>query len=425
MTRAIVRIGERARLGRVAQRVTHAIAHLATWARGKKARFADLHALRLGRLPAAGRQDALQRQLAVIVGATSGSACALGYCLAIVATGFSHGDAVPREARSVSVAGAPAEPVIAPADLTFDVARLNGPREAAIEQVIVERAQSSLDRDRAVAERDAALAERDAAVAADREMLLDLHARTNRTIAEIEGILAATGINTGRVIKASSTQDRTRPRGGPFVPWSDRSMRDGGSDSARRLASLTWGVERLGTLRDLLAHIPLASPLAHLQIFDGFGFRHDPFTGRAALHEGVDLRGTIATPVMATADGTVAFAGWHSDYGNMVEIDHGYGLTTRYAHLSKIVVKAGMPIALHQHLGFVGATGRVTALHLHYEVRVDGRARNPVNFFKAGHHVPEADHAVAQEIPNPQDAFAGFDSGQGAPDFWRAVDRQR
>jgi murein DD-endopeptidase MepM/ murein hydrolase activator NlpD len=317
------------------------------------------------------------------------------------------------------------EVVIAPADLAFDVTRLIGSRDGVIEQIIAERTQAVLDRDRAVAERDAAFAERDAALAADREMLIDLHVRTSRTIAEIEGILASTGIDPRRMIKASGTPDRTRPRGGPFVPWSDRAIHESGGDSARRLASLTWGAERLTVLRDVLAHMPLASPLAHLEIFDGFGFRHDPFTGRSALHEGVDLRGMSSTPVMATADGTVAFAGWHGEYGNTVEIDHGYGFTTRYAHLGKILVKAGVPVTLHEQLGFVGATGRVTALHLHYEIRVDGRARNPVNFLKAGRHVPKADHVVAQEIPLAADAFSGFDRGQGTPDFWNAVDRQR
>ncbi len=315
--------------------------------------------------------------------------------------------------------------MIAPADLAFDMTHLIGSRDTIIEQIIADRTQAVLDRDRAVAERDAAFAARDAAIAADREMLVDLHARTSRTIAEIEGILASIGIDPRRLIKASGTQDRTRPRGGPFVPWSERAVHESGGDSARRLASLTWGVERLAALRDVLAHMPLASPLAQLEVFDGFGFRHDPFTGRSALHEGVDLRGTSTTPVTATADGTVTFAGWHGDYGNMVEIDHGYGFTTRYAHLGRIFVKAGVPVSLHEQLGFVGGTGRVTALHLHYEIRVDGRARNPVNFLKAGRHVPKADHVVAQEIPLAPDAFAGFDRGQGAPDFWNAVDRQR
>lgn len=368
-------------------------------------------------------QMSLRRQLAFVAFVIGGSACIAGYGLAIVAIVWSHSEPVVRV--SPNAAPRQAEVVIVPADLAFDVTRLIGSRDTVIEQIITERTLAVLDRDRAVAERDAAFAERDAVLAADREMLIDLHARTSRTIAEIEGILASTGIDPRRVIKASGTQDRTRPRGGPFVPWSDRAVYESGGDSARRLASLTWGVERLTVLRDVLAHLPLASPLAHLEIFDGFGFRHDPFTARSALHEGVDLRGTSSTPVMATADGTVVFAGWYGEYGNMVEIDHGYGLTTRYAHLGKILVKAGVPVTLHEQLGFVGATGRVTALHLHYEIRVDGRARNPLNFLKAGRHVRKADHVVAQEIPLTPDAFSGFDRGQGAPDLWNAVDRQR
>ena len=416
MTPAIVRIGGR---------VERVWAQLVAWIRGSKARFADLRALRRGILPMATGQTSLRRQLAVVAVLIGGSACMAGYGIAIVAIVWSHGEPAGRASASASAAPRPAEIVVAPGDLAFDITRLIGSRDTVIEQIIAERTQAVLDRDRAVAERDAAFAERDAALAADREMLIDLHVRTSRTIAEIEGILASTGIDPRRMIKVNATQDRARPRGGPFVPWSDRAVRDGGSDSAQRLASLTWGVERLTVLRDVLAHMPLAGPLAQMEIFDGFGFRHDPFTGRSALHEGVDLRGTSATAVMATADGTVAFAGWHGDYGHMVEIDHGYGFTTRYAHLSKILVKAGAAITLHEQLGFVGATGRVTALHLHYEIRVDGRARNPVNFLKAGRHVPKADHFVAQDIPLAPDAFAGFDSGQGAPDFWRAVDRQR
>ena len=302
-------------------------------------------------------------------------------------------------------------------------------RNPAIDQVIVERAEASLDRDQALAERERAFEERDAALAADRERLIDLHAHTSRTIAEIERVLTSTGIDPARVVRVSESQDRSRPRGGPFVPWSDRALRDSSDSASRlastRLASMLWGYERLQALRDVLAHLPVASPLPQIEVFGGFGRRDDPFTGRAALHEGLDLRGTSTTPVFATADGTVSFAGWYGDYGNMVEIDHGYGFTTRYAHLGKILVKAGAPIALRQQLGIVGATGRVTALHLHYEVRIDGRARNPVNFLKAGQHVPKADHIAAEEISFEPDAFAGFDRRQGAFDLRSAVDRSR
>jgi murein DD-endopeptidase MepM/ murein hydrolase activator NlpD len=335
-------------------------------------------------------------------------------------------EAQPASPPEAKPASPPEAKIEAPADLVIDVERVINARDEAIERILADRAQAALDRDRAMAERDQALAERDAALAADREMLLDLHARTSRTIAEIEGILAATGVDSSHILKSSGKTDTTRPRGGPFVPWSERAVRDSGFASARRLASLTWGVERLSALRDLLAHMPLASPLARIEIFDGFGYRHDPFTGRDALHEGLDLRGTPTTPAMATADGIVSFAGWHPDYGNLVEIDHGYGIVTRYAHLGKILVKTGAPVAVHEQIGIVGGTGRATAVHLHYEVRVDGRARNPVNFLKAGHHVPKADHVDEQEIPlfGP-DTFAGFDSRQGTLDFRSALDHQR
>jgi murein DD-endopeptidase MepM/ murein hydrolase activator NlpD len=303
-------------------------------------------------------------------------------------------------------------------------------RDAAIDQVIAERAQASLDRDQALAERERAFEERDAAIAADRERLIDLHAHTSRTIAGIERMLASTGIDPSRVIRVSDSAERSRPRGGPFVPWSDRALRDGRGEGEQvprlaslRLASMLWGFERLQALRNVLAHLPLASPLPQIDIFGGFGRRDDPFTGRAALHEGLDLRGTSATPVFATADGTVSFAGWYGDYGNMVEIDHGYGFTTRYAHLGRILVKAGDPVALRQQLGIVGATGRVTALHLHYEVRIDGRARNPVNFLKAGQHVPKADYIVAEEVSFEPDAFAGFHRRRGAFDLGSPLDR--
>ena len=374
-------------------------------------------------------------QLALAAGSI---VCIVGFLAAIVAAIWSHAAAghMAREVAALEVS-ARLQAALAAQDREHyrrlgldptgagDLDRLIGAREVAVEQAIAQRVRAALDREHAIAERERMLDERDEALAAEREALLDLHVRTSRTIAEIEGILAATGVNAARVVKASGTGDPAAlPRGGPFVPWSERAAREDGGDGGRQLASMSWGVARLTALRDVLAHMPLASPVAQLQIFDGFGFRHDPFTGRAALHEGIDLRGTPSTPVLATADGVVSFAGWSGDYGNLVEVDHGYGLTTRYAHLGKILVKTGMPVTLHQQLGIVGATGRVTALHLHYEVRVDGRARNPVNFLKAGHHVPKADRDIAEEFPLGPDAFAGFDRRPGPSPLGGAIDRQ-
>ena len=120
-----------------------------------------------------------------------------------------------------------------------------------------------------------------------------------------------------------------------------------------------------------------------VQVTSPFGYRLDPFTGAQSLHEGIDLEGARDTPILATAAGVVAFVGVHTDYGNMIDLDHGSGLVTRYAHLDRALVRVGDHVALHQEIALMGATGRATGVHLHYEIRVDGVARNPVNFMKA------------------------------------------
>jgi len=254
------------------------------------------------------------------------------------------------------------------------------------------------ERDKARAQRDKALAERDAAWTDNIDILLQLDAKTQNTIAQVESIIASTGLDPARVVKVPTRTERNAPRGGPFIPWTGQATA-AGSVEGLRVNGVAPGLERLQALRDMLAHLPIASPLAQIVVSNGFGYRADPFSGQAAMHEGVDLRGPYGAGVFATAAGVVTFAGWHGEYGNMVEIDHGFGLVTRYAHLSKIDVKTGDHVSLHGQLGRIGATGRATGVHLHYEVRVDGHARNPVSFLKTDRYVPEADRHVPEEIP--------------------------
>jgi murein DD-endopeptidase MepM/ murein hydrolase activator NlpD len=110
----------------------------------------------------------------------------------------------------------------------------------------------------------------------------------------------------------------------------------------------------------------------------GFGSRSDPFTGRPASHPGLDISGNTGDPVFATADGRIASAGRTGDYGNLVVIEHAFGLTTRYGHLSRIAVEAGAQVKRGDVIGYVGSTGRSTSSHLHYEVWADGRPVNPL-----------------------------------------------
>jgi murein DD-endopeptidase MepM/ murein hydrolase activator NlpD len=147
--------------------------------------------------------------------------------------------------------------------------------------------------------------------------------------------------------------------------------------------------KKLDQLQDGVIAIPSDKPVqASVTFSSGFGVRSDPFHPGAAFHPGIDLSGAYGTPIYATADGTVLRAGWNSGgYGNLVELDHGRGITTRYGHMSAILVNAGDHVTRGQQVGRMGSTGRSTGNHLHYEVRIDGRAVNPIPFMKSTDYV--------------------------------------
>ena len=180
-------------------------------------------------------------------------------------------------------------------------------------------------------------------------------------------------------------------RGGPFIP----------SRPVSSLEQLQSVVERLDQAADLQSDLFMFSESRLLEarlkallvpstapvdgpIGSGFGFRIDPFSGRAALHSGLDFPADVGTRVMASAGGVVVAAEFHPAYGQVVELDHGNGLTTRYAHLSKVLIKLGDVVKRGQQIGEVGSTGRSTGPHLHFEVLVDGAPQNPARFLAAG-----------------------------------------
>lgn len=148
----------------------------------------------------------------------------------------------------------------------------------------------------------------------------------------------------------------------------------------------------LGDMRALESEehrLPLSRPtiLGSTTQTSGFGVRFDPFNGRPALHTGLDFAGPMMTPVHATAPGVVSYTGPRSGYGNVVEIDHGGGFKTRYAHLQTIAVHVGERVALGERIAGMGSTGRSTGPHVHYEIWVNGRPENPIRFIKAGDYV--------------------------------------
>lgn len=129
--------------------------------------------------------------------------------------------------------------------------------------------------------------------------------------------------------------------------------------------------------------IPGRMPVSAFSYTSNFGVRYDPFTGSAAMHAGVDMAGSHGEAIYATAEGVVVKAGWTNGYGNMIEVDHGRGISTRYGHLSRVQVRAGDRVVGGDQIGKMGSTGRSTGTHLHYEVRVDGQAVDPMPYLRA------------------------------------------
>jgi murein DD-endopeptidase MepM/ murein hydrolase activator NlpD len=171
--------------------------------------------------------------------------------------------------------------------------------------------------------------------------------------------------------------------GGPYLPLTSSEA------LASALADAEVAFGALGSLRSAVTRIPLSAPLRDASMSSNFGSRTDPFLGSAAFHAGIDYRSPSGRRVVATAAGRVIAAGRAGGYGNMVEIDHGKGLTTRYAHLSRIDVSVGDTVAAGDLVGRVGSTGRSTGPHLHYETRVGGTAVNPLRYLEAGRRIAE------------------------------------
>ncbi len=179
--------------------------------------------------------------------------------------------------------------------------------------------------------------------------------------------------------------------GGPLIEAKDpRALAvvlDIDETFAARVQHAAVGLSEVRALTTALQKLPLSKPTDDAARSSGYGVRFDPFTRRPAFHSGLDFSGGRTTPILSTGPGVVSFTGVRAGYGNTVEVDHGRGLKTRYAHLQSIGVSIGQPVAVGQRLGGMGSTGRSTGTHLHYEVWVNGRPQNPDRFLRAGEYV--------------------------------------
>ena len=212
--------------------------------------------------------------------------------------------------------------------------------------------------------------------------LAKLAAETERRVQVIEqrqralaAALASENIDAATLERLGFTPaSATDGRGGPFDAAN-------GDPTFKQLFS-SW--KKLDNLASGAIAVPSDKPVKTAAFTSGYGVRSDPFRGSAAMHPGIDLAGPYGTPIYATADGTVLRAGWNNGgYGNLIEVDHGRGIATRYGHLSQVLVHAGDRITRGQLIARMGSTGRSTGSHLHYEVRIDGRPVNPIPFMKS------------------------------------------
>ena len=206
--------------------------------------------------------------------------------------------------------------------------------------------------------------------------LTELEERIDARARRIRSVLADLGIDKSRGWPEG-------PVGGSSVPA--KPPQSGDSAFERQLYRINLACTQIDRYAQTLVTVPVRKPvIGEVDMSSPFGIRRDPFLRRPAFHPGVDLRGDVGEPVRATATGHVTIAGREGGYGNMVEINHGNGLATRYGHLSLIAVKIGQFVRIGEVVGEIGSSGRSTGPHLHYETRVNGEAVDPQKFLRAG-----------------------------------------
>ena len=209
--------------------------------------------------------------------------------------------------------------------------------------------------------------------------------RTRQNLEDMEKTVQMTGLSVDQLLHLTTEQGAAQ--GGPFIPAPTDTKDANERKLLESVATLDDEVGRWEKLQVILHSLPLSAPVDHYYISSGFGERMDPFNGETAIHEGLDLVDAIHADILATAPGRIVFAGWRGSYGRCVEIDHGLGIHTVYAHLDSVLVKEGDLVDYRQAIGKLGNSGRSSGAHVHYEVRFEGKPLDPMGFLKAGRYV--------------------------------------
>jgi murein DD-endopeptidase MepM/ murein hydrolase activator NlpD len=207
--------------------------------------------------------------------------------------------------------------------------------------------------------------------------------QTDTFITSMENLVELTGLDVGDLMAGDT--DLAAGQGGPFIEFK-ADDRPGGRLKSK-LQNLDNRLSYSESLQTVLKKMPFTTPVHGYYITSTFGKRRDPVNRRWAWHYGLDFASTPHASIYVTAPGKVVYAGWRGAFGKMVEVDHGAGIKTRYAHMSKLLVKVGQKVQFGDKIGVIGSTGRSTGPHLHYEVLFRDKGLDPMQFIKAGRYV--------------------------------------
>lgn len=243
------------------------------------------------------------------------------------------------------------------------------------------RAKAQAEADKAQTEAQALAVERDSIIARNDAVLDQIQDAVSVSIAPLDQMFKSVGVDSDKLL--ATVREGYSGQGGPLTPLAYSSHGDAAiTEGEARGHEVMVSLDKLNTYRIAAEKLPLSMPVKS-------AFRYtSPFAQRwGRMHEGIDMAAPVGTPIYATGDGTVIFAGRQNGYGNVIKIQHALGTETRYGHLSRINVRAGQKVSRGSRIGDMGNTGRSTGPHLHYEVRVNGKAVNPLSFIKAAQNV--------------------------------------
>ncbi|MBI1219419.1 MAG: peptidoglycan DD-metalloendopeptidase family protein [Rhodobacteraceae bacterium] len=249
-------------------------------------------------------------------------------------------------------------------------------------------ARDSAEAQAAVADAAASKAELDTKLIEQRNALIfsKLEAAVKVSMAPLDKVFRSVGLDPQKVL--AEIRSGYTGEGGPLTPIPPPLHDQQGALDATRANGILDGLSTVNFYRLAEQKVPLGLPLKTKFVYtSGFGGRLDPFTGARSFHPGQDMGGAYGSPVYATADGIVVTAGWVNGYGREVMIQHAFGIQSLYGHLSQIRVQTGQRVSRGDRIGDMGSTGRSTGTHLHYEIRVGGKAVNPMTYIKAATNV--------------------------------------